>query len=121
MNWIRENKFLSGFIAILVIGAGALGYLGVNLPEQYGGGGGGMYELALVLEELSAAGCSQLMMVVSPAICGTVIGRFGTPAQKQHWLPGIADWESVFEEAGWRLVRTHRIDMTVGEVIFELE
>jgi SAM-dependent methyltransferase len=37
------------------------------------------------------------------------------------WLPGIADWESVFEEAGWRLVRTHRIDMTVGEVIFELE
>src|SRR3954449_7795398 len=31
------------------------------------------------------------MMVVSPAICGTVISRFGTPAQKQRWLPGIAD------------------------------
>ena len=31
------------------------------------------------------------MMVVSPAICGTVIGRFGSPAQQQHWLPGIAD------------------------------
>jgi len=27
MNWIRENKFLTGFIAILVIGAGVLGYL----------------------------------------------------------------------------------------------
>jgi alkylation response protein AidB-like acyl-CoA dehydrogenase len=50
-----------------------------------------MYELALVLEELSAAGCSQLMMVVSPAICGTVIGRYGTDEQKQRWLPGIAD------------------------------
>ena len=71
--------------------AGQLGFLGVNLPEQYGGGGGGMYELALVLEELGAAGCSQLMMVVSPAICGTVIGRFGTAAQQQRWLPGIAD------------------------------
>jgi alkylation response protein AidB-like acyl-CoA dehydrogenase len=71
--------------------AGQLGFIGVNLPEQYGGGGGGMYELALVLEELSAAGCSQLMMVVSPAICGTVIGRFGTAEQKQRWLPGIAD------------------------------
>ena len=71
--------------------AGKLGFLGVNLPEEYGGGGGGMYELALVEEELAAAGCSQLMMVVSPAICGTVIGRFGTEAQKQHWLPGIAD------------------------------
>ncbi|PZS17338.1 MAG: acyl-CoA dehydrogenase [Pseudonocardiales bacterium] len=71
--------------------AGKLGFLGVNLPEAYGGGGGGMYELALVLEELSAAGCSQLMMVVSPAICGTVIARFGTDAQKQRWLPGISD------------------------------
>ncbi|MGI8760992.1 MAG: acyl-CoA dehydrogenase family protein [Jatrophihabitantaceae bacterium] len=71
--------------------AGKLGFLGVNLPEQYGGGGGGMYDLALVEEELSAAGCSQLMMVVSPAICGTVIGRFGTEEQKQRWLPGIAD------------------------------
>jgi len=71
--------------------AGKLGFLGVNLPEEYGGGGGGMYDLALVLEELTAAGCSQLMMVVSPAICGTVIGRFGTDEQKQRWLPGIAD------------------------------
>jgi alkylation response protein AidB-like acyl-CoA dehydrogenase len=71
--------------------AGKLGFLGVNLPEQYGGGGGGMYELALVEEELATAGCSQLMMVVSPAICGTVITRFGTEDQKQRWLPGIAD------------------------------
>lgn len=71
--------------------AGKLGFLGVNLPEQYGGGGGGMYELSLVEEELAAAGSSQLMMVVSPAICGTVIARFGTDEQKQRWLPGIAD------------------------------
>ena len=75
--------------------AGKQGFLGVNLPEQYGGGGGGMYELALVEEELAAAGCSQLMMVVSPAICGTVIGRFGTDAQKQRWLPGIASGETI--------------------------
>jgi alkylation response protein AidB-like acyl-CoA dehydrogenase len=75
--------------------AGQLGFIGVNLPEQYGGGGGGMYELALVLEELSAAGCSQLMMVVSPAICGTIIARFGTDEQKQRWLPGIADGSAI--------------------------
>ena len=75
--------------------AGKLGFLGVNLPEQYGGGGSGMYELALVEEELSAAGCSQLMMVVSPAICGTVIGRYGTDEQKQRWLPGIADGSTI--------------------------
>ncbi|KJY19809.1 MULTISPECIES: acyl-CoA dehydrogenase family protein [Streptomyces] len=71
--------------------AAKLGYLGVNLPEEYGGGGGGIAELSIVLEELGAAGCPLLMMVVSPAICGTVIARFGTDEQKRTWLPGLAD------------------------------
>ncbi|MCQ8189161.1 acyl-CoA dehydrogenase family protein [Streptomyces rugosispiralis] len=71
--------------------AGKLGYLGVNLPEEYGGGGGGITELSIVLEELGAAGCPLLMLVVSPAICGTVIARFGTAEQKERWLPGLAD------------------------------
>ncbi len=71
--------------------AAKLGYLGANLPEAYGGGGGGIAELSIVLEELGAAGCPLLMLIVSPAICGTVIARFGTDTQKQEWLPGIAD------------------------------
>ncbi|UNS97585.1 acyl-CoA/acyl-ACP dehydrogenase [Streptomyces tubbatahanensis] len=71
--------------------AAELGYLGVSLPEEYGGGGAGIQELSLVLEELGAAGCPLLMMVVSPAICGTVISRFGTEEQKRAWLPGLAD------------------------------
>ena len=36
--------------------AGELGYLGVNVPEEYGGGGGGITELAIVCEELAAGG-----------------------------------------------------------------
>jgi alkylation response protein AidB-like acyl-CoA dehydrogenase len=75
--------------------AAKLGFIGVNLPEEYGGGGAGMYELAIVLEELAAAGCGLLMMVVSPAICGTIIARFGTDEQKQHWLPKIATGSSI--------------------------
>ncbi|MGW4875939.1 acyl-CoA dehydrogenase family protein [Streptomyces sp. NPDC004262] len=71
--------------------AGKLGYLGVNLPEEYGGGGGGIAELSIVLEELGAAGSPLLMLVVSPAICGTVISRFGTEEQKRTWIPGLSD------------------------------
>jgi alkylation response protein AidB-like acyl-CoA dehydrogenase len=71
--------------------AGKLGFIGVNLPEEYGGGGAGMYELSLVMEEMSAAGCALLLMVVSPAINGTIISKFGTEDQKKRWIPGIAD------------------------------
>jgi alkylation response protein AidB-like acyl-CoA dehydrogenase len=69
---------------------GAAGFLGVNLPEEYGGGGAGIYELALILEEASAEGAPLIMMVVSPAIVGTVLARYGTPQQRRDWLPGIA-------------------------------
>jgi alkylation response protein AidB-like acyl-CoA dehydrogenase len=75
--------------------AGKLGFLGVNLPAEYGGGGAGLYELSLVLEELAAAGCGLLLMLVSPAICGTIIARFGTDAQKQYWLPRLASGSSI--------------------------
>jgi alkylation response protein AidB-like acyl-CoA dehydrogenase len=67
------------------------GYLGVNLPEAYGGAGLGIYELAIVCEELAAQGCPLLLLVVSPAICGTIISRFGTDAQRSRWLPPLAD------------------------------
>ncbi|MFD0204609.1 MULTISPECIES: acyl-CoA dehydrogenase family protein [Saccharothrix] len=71
--------------------AGRLGYLGVAVPEEYGGGGGGIGDLAAVCEELARAGCPLLLTVVSPAICATVIARFGTAEQKRRWLPGFAD------------------------------
>src|SRR5919198_1007585 len=75
--------------------AGKSGFIGLNIPEEYGGGGAGMYELGLVGEELNAAGCGLLMLVVSPAINGTIISRFGTDEQKQQWLPGIASGETI--------------------------
>ena len=75
--------------------AGKLGFLGVNLPEEFGGGGAGMYELAIVAEELAAAGCGLLMMVVSPAICGTIIARYGAPEQQRYWLPRLASGSAI--------------------------
>ncbi|MGH9016802.1 MAG: acyl-CoA dehydrogenase family protein [Acidimicrobiales bacterium] len=69
------------------------GFLGVNVPSEYGGGGMGISELAIVLEELGAHGCPLLLLVVSPAICATIIARFGSSAQKQQWLPRFATAE----------------------------
>ncbi|PSK96517.1 hypothetical protein CLV63_111112 [Murinocardiopsis flavida] len=94
--YYREKARSGKYLSELWTEAGELGYLGVNLPEEYGGGGGGIGDLAAVLEELSAAGCPTLMAVVSPAICGTVLSRFGTPEQQRRWLPGIASGRQIF-------------------------
>ena len=83
------------------------GYLGINLPEEYGGGGGGIGDIAAVCEELAAQGCPLLLMVVSPAICGTIINRFGTEEQKRRWLPGIADGTGTMAFAHHRARRRH--------------
>jgi alkylation response protein AidB-like acyl-CoA dehydrogenase len=72
---------------------GRAGFIGVNLPEEFGGGGMGMAELAIVAEEISAAGCPLLMLIVSPTICGSLIARFGDQAMKDRWLPRIASGE----------------------------
>jgi alkylation response protein AidB-like acyl-CoA dehydrogenase len=66
------------------------GYLGVNLPEEWGGGGLGMSGLAAVGEEIATAGKSLLLIVVSPAIVGNILARHGTDQQKERWLRGIA-------------------------------
>jgi hypothetical protein len=76
--------------------AGRLGYLGVHIPVEHGGGGGGIGDLAAVCEELGAAGCPLLLMVVSPAISATVLSRFGTGDQRRRWLPGLCRGELTF-------------------------
>ena len=49
-----------------------------------------MSGLAAVGEEISAAGKSLLLIVVSPAIVGSILARHGTDEQKDQWLRGIA-------------------------------
>lgn len=73
--------------------AGA-GFVGVNLPAEHGGGGMGIAELAVVIEELAAHGCPLLMLIVSPAICGSILARHGTDEQRTTWLPRLATGES---------------------------
>lgn len=69
------------------------GFAGVNIAEKHGGSGGDLYDLMIVTEELAAAGCPLMTLVVSPAICGPILERFGTPDQQREWLSGIATGE----------------------------
>ena len=69
---------------------GRAGFLGVNIPEEFGGGGGGLTELVIVCEEIAAKGTPLLLLLVSAAISGEVIAKFGTDDQRKAWLPGLA-------------------------------
>jgi alkylation response protein AidB-like acyl-CoA dehydrogenase len=72
---------------------GRQGFIGINLPEQFGGGGAGLAELALVCEETAAQGAPLLLLLVSSAISGEVLARYGSQRQQQDWLPGMAAGE----------------------------
>jgi alkylation response protein AidB-like acyl-CoA dehydrogenase len=92
-----------------------LGYVGANIPEHYGGGGGGISELAIVCEELAAAGVPSFMLIVSSAISAELLSRHGSPVQKDEWLPPLARGEAKMafavteSDAG---SNTHRIATT---------
>ncbi len=73
---------------------GAHGFIGINFPEQYGGGGAGMAELAIVCEETAANGCPLLLLLVSSAISGELLSRYGSEEQRREWLPRMASGET---------------------------
>jgi len=64
---------------------------GVYIPEEYGGIGGGLFDLCLVVEELSRVCSSVALIYAATALgCFTLL-EYGTDEQKQKYLPGIAD------------------------------
>ena len=68
---------------------GTAGFLGVHIPEAYGGSGGGLAELNIVIEECAAQGCPMLSLVIA-SICAPIIEAYGSTELKDKWLPGIA-------------------------------
>jgi alkylation response protein AidB-like acyl-CoA dehydrogenase len=82
-----------GHIGELWSELGAAGLLGVHLPAEFGGGGAGLTELNIIVEELAAHGLPLLIAVISPAICGSIIAAHGSADLKANWLPGLASGE----------------------------
>lgn len=75
------------------------GWLGIAIPEEYGGEGYGMQEVAIVLEELTRGGdvgATSTIFVMTPIFGGIGFTRHGTAEQKERYLPKIAAGEISF-------------------------
>jgi alkylation response protein AidB-like acyl-CoA dehydrogenase len=71
--------------------AGELGFMGVEIPEEYGGAGFDAISYALVISEISAADAAHGTIVsVNNSLYGTVLLDFGTEEQKQGFLEPVA-------------------------------
>jgi butyryl-CoA dehydrogenase/short/branched chain acyl-CoA dehydrogenase len=69
-----------------------LGLMGVEIPEQYGGGGGTFFEAILAVEELSRVDPSVGVLVdVQNTLVNNALIRWGNEAQKQKYLPKMAN------------------------------
>ena len=73
------------------------GWLGVTIPEEYGGAGMGMLEMSIIIEELSrSGGQGGIIFVLTPVFGGISIERHGTEEQKEEYLPAIASGDLRF-------------------------
>jgi acyl-CoA dehydrogenase len=76
----------------------AAGIGGITLPEEFGGAGLGMTEMALAIEQLAAAGggstVGQLFML-NPIFGGVAINQYGPPAMRAALLPGLISGELI--------------------------
>ncbi|MFE7337950.1 acyl-CoA dehydrogenase family protein [Streptomyces griseus] len=75
---------------------GALGFLGLTVPEEYGGSGGDHLSYCLVTEELGRGDSSVRGIVsVSLGLVAKTIASWGDEEQKRSWLPRLTSGEAV--------------------------
>jgi alkylation response protein AidB-like acyl-CoA dehydrogenase len=85
-----------GFDAAFSCKLGAQGWVGMALPEQYGGAAAGPFARYVIIEELLAAGAPVSAHWIADRQSGPLINRFGTEAQRERYLPPICGGESYF-------------------------
>ncbi len=76
--------------------AGELGFMGVEVPQEYGGAGLDTVSYVLMMEEIAAADAahSTIISVNNSLYCGAIL-QFGTEAQKQQFVKPIAAGEAI--------------------------
>jgi alkylation response protein AidB-like acyl-CoA dehydrogenase len=91
-RWDREESVDRGIVSRL----GALGLLGLTIPEQYGGSGGDHFGYVLALEEIGRGDSSVRGIVsVSLGLVAASIAKHGTEEQKRVWLPRLCSGDAL--------------------------
>jgi len=88
----REGKFTEELWQELAAG----GFLGMMIPPEYGGGGLGLQQMAVLLEEMSGHGIPLLLLVVGNVMDAGLIARYGSSEMKESYLPRLARGETRF-------------------------
>ncbi|MEU9064298.1 acyl-CoA dehydrogenase family protein [Streptomyces sp. NPDC048430] len=92
VEWDRAESVDKSIVKKL----GALGFLGLTIPEEYGGSGGDHLAYCLVTEELGRGDSSVRGIVsVSLGLVAKTIASWGSEEQKQRWLPELTAGEAV--------------------------
>lgn len=74
--------------------AGEMGFMGIFIPEEYGGSGLGYHEYVAIIEEIAKVDPSiGLSVAAHNSLCTGHIFYFGNEEQKQKWLPKLASGE----------------------------
>jgi alkylation response protein AidB-like acyl-CoA dehydrogenase len=90
----REAEKIGRFPENVFRRAAELGFVGIQLPEAYAGGGMGLLEAVLLAETLCAMDASLGQAVCDAGHGAECIARFGDPAQKERYLPPILEGRS---------------------------
>tara|TARA_B100000927_G_scaffold25952_2_gene19465 strand:- start:34953 stop:36119 length:1167 start_codon:yes stop_codon:yes gene_type:complete len=76
--------------------AGALGFMGMLIPERYGGSGMGYHEYVTLIETISIIDPSiGLSIAAHNSLCVNHIYSFGTEQQRLKWLPQLCEGSSI--------------------------
>ena len=90
----REAEKIGRFPENVFRRAAELGFVGIQLPEAYAGGGMGLLEAVLLAETLCTMDASLGQAVCDAGHGAECIARFGDPAQKERYLPPILEGRS---------------------------
>ena len=72
------------------------GFLGMMIPPEYGGGGLGLQQMAVLIEEMGHQGIPLLLVVVGNVMDAALIARYGSSEMKERYLPPLARGETRF-------------------------